>query len=528
MREVENQTKELWKGAAILTIAAIITKILSATYRIPYQNIAGDVGFYVYQQVYPFYSLAFTLSLYGFPVAISKVISEQRAKDPAFPTERYVLFILKRLFVIAFLCSIALLILAPYIAKVMGDGQLTHLLQMIALTLLSVPFLASFRGYFQGLERMSPTAISQVIEQSVRVVLILVLSYFFITNGYGAYGAGMGAVIGSVAGAFIGAGVLTFYYIKVKNKCQLPVVKEPFSMKEILINGFYFSLSSLVLVIFQLVDSLTLLRLLYEFGLTEDLAKVEKGIFDRSQPLIQLGTLVTSAFALTIVPLISRVVTKNKWQEARAYSELSIRLTMFIGLCASFGLAIIIEPVNAMLFTNRNGSTTLFVLSFAIVFSSIIVVTSAILQGYDQMKTAVSFLLIGLIGKVVFNIAFVSKFGTIGAAFSTVFSLAIVAFCQLFFLYRKNYANRPKKRTVYSLSFTVGSMIIVTMLWKYIGENYFFTTTSRVSEMILALSSVAFAVIVVLFLMIRLQVFTKEEVSPIPKLGKIYDKFSKR
>src|SRR3954464_14534758 len=80
MQKSIHQSKAVFKGAFILTIAAIITKILSAFYRIPYQNIVGDVGFYIYQQVYPFYGLAVVLSTTGFPVVISKLFAEQREK----------------------------------------------------------------------------------------------------------------------------------------------------------------------------------------------------------------------------------------------------------------------------------------------------------------------------------------------------------------------------------------------------------------------------------------------------------------
>ena len=79
MRSV-NQSKALFRGAFILMLAALITKILSAFYRIPFQNIVGDIGFYIYQQVYPFYGMAIVLSTTGFPVVISKLYAEQKLK----------------------------------------------------------------------------------------------------------------------------------------------------------------------------------------------------------------------------------------------------------------------------------------------------------------------------------------------------------------------------------------------------------------------------------------------------------------
>lgn len=78
MQKLINQPKAVLNGALILTISAIVTKILSAFYRIPFQNIVGDVGFYIYQQVYPFYGMAVVLSTTGFPVVISKLYAEQK------------------------------------------------------------------------------------------------------------------------------------------------------------------------------------------------------------------------------------------------------------------------------------------------------------------------------------------------------------------------------------------------------------------------------------------------------------------
>ena len=79
--KVHNQEKNILKGTLILTFAALLIKILSAFYRIPFQNIVGDIGFYIYQQVYPFYGIAIALSTYGFPVVISKLYTEEMAKE---------------------------------------------------------------------------------------------------------------------------------------------------------------------------------------------------------------------------------------------------------------------------------------------------------------------------------------------------------------------------------------------------------------------------------------------------------------
>lgn len=76
MNRNSNQKTSFLGGAVLLSIAAIVTKIISAGYRIPFQNMAGDLGFYVYQQVYPFYGFMTIISLYGFPLVLSRQLAE--------------------------------------------------------------------------------------------------------------------------------------------------------------------------------------------------------------------------------------------------------------------------------------------------------------------------------------------------------------------------------------------------------------------------------------------------------------------
>src|SRR5699024_745939 len=75
---MENGTDKLVRGALLLTIAGLVSKILSAGYRIPLQNLTGDLGFYIYQQVYPLLGIATVLALYGFPSAISKLTADMQ------------------------------------------------------------------------------------------------------------------------------------------------------------------------------------------------------------------------------------------------------------------------------------------------------------------------------------------------------------------------------------------------------------------------------------------------------------------
>ncbi|WP_054645540.1 oligosaccharide flippase family protein [Secundilactobacillus oryzae] len=168
-------TSTILKGAVILSVTSLLVKILSAFYRIPFQNMVGNEGFYVYQQVYPIYGIAMTLALSGVPVFISRVIAEYDE-----PAER--IMVARRLFsillVVAWGLFAGLQLFAPQLASVMGDGGLTAEIRAATWLFVLVPFLAVSRGYFQGQLDMVPTSQSQLAEQVVRVGVILFAAYY--------------------------------------------------------------------------------------------------------------------------------------------------------------------------------------------------------------------------------------------------------------------------------------------------------------------------------------------------------------
>jgi PST family polysaccharide transporter len=198
-----NQSKALVRGAFILMLAALVTKILSAFYRIPFQNIVGDIGFYIYQQVYPFYGIAIVLSTTGFPVVISKLYAEQKLKGDDIKSRLLLFFSFIYLQLFGFLCFLILYFGAGSIAVWMNDPHLAILLRVVSIVFLMFPLMSILRGYYQGIGDMVPTALSQVGEQSTRVVTILFLAYLFMEKGYSLYLVGGGAMFGSITGSIV-------------------------------------------------------------------------------------------------------------------------------------------------------------------------------------------------------------------------------------------------------------------------------------------------------------------------------------
>ena len=170
--------KKFMKGAVLLTIAALIVKALSAVYRIPFQNIVGDQGFYIYQQVYPFIGVLTVWTSYGFAVAISKLLADHMIRRLVQSTIDYFtnrIYLFKRNFHYQFYFTI---FGSRHIGRWMGDGELAQLLRTGSFVVLLMPVLALLKGSFQAEGRMEPVAYGQVVEQMVRVTVILVGTYY--------------------------------------------------------------------------------------------------------------------------------------------------------------------------------------------------------------------------------------------------------------------------------------------------------------------------------------------------------------
>ena len=152
-------------------------------------------------------------------------------------------------------------------------------------------------------------------------------------------------------------------------------------------------------------------------------AKEWKGVYDRGQPLLQLGTVVANSLSLSIVPLVSSYVKKNLESELVSKIKLALRVSVTIGVAATVGLICIMNPVNQMLFTDVKGSLTLSIFSISILFSSIIMTLTAIIQSLRFYKAPVMIVLAGVVSKWFLDLWFIPRYQISGAAISTVLAL---------------------------------------------------------------------------------------------------------
>lgn len=511
--------KSYMKGAALLTIAAVIVKVLSAVYRVPFQNLVGDEGFYIYQQVYPFMAIFVVWTSSGFAVAISKMLADNDLLKDKEQREQRRSGILRIVFcyltALSFVFFAILFGGADIIAQMMGDAQLAPLLRTGSFIVFVMPALAILKGGFQSRGIMEPIAYAQVIEQAVRVCVILAGTYIVMTTTQSLYGAGKMAITGTVIGEMTGFLLLAYLYKKrfvlftSKPKKRLPSLP---ILKEVTLLSLSVSMSGLLLLGYQLVDSFTVYSLLIESGMGETVAKETKGVYDRGQPLVQLGIIIASSLSLAIVPLVAHMSKKRSGRNATPFIQLTYRTSILFGWAASLGLVLVMPYINTMLFKTDALSQVLMLYVLQIVPLSIILTFTAILQGYGKLKKPALFLLMGFIVKAILNVLLISPFGVLGAAIANNIGLLITAIALVYYLKKITAIQLApacfyKKVGIASLS--MATVVIVWLQFVPVLLSGFLST--RMVAVIAGLSAVSIGAIVMMTVIAKLRVLAEKE-----------------
>lgn len=312
--------KRAFNGVVILTLALVIVKILSAIYRVPYQNVLGDQGLYAYQQIYPIVALGMILSMNAIPSAVTQVLGVHS------PIASYSKVMLRLQYVGLAIFTIIFIGAYP-LALWMGDSRLTPMLRMASFSFVLIGILGVLRGFYQTKQAMNIPAISQVIEQLIRVSLIIVAIVLFSLHSWSIYQAGTLAILASSIG-FLGS----MLYL---------VLTRPFSLKlkhntahvdwrQLFMSILIYALSQLIVILWQVVDSFTVIHTLQVSGLSFDTAIRYKGIYDRGASFIQMGLIVTTTFSFVLIPLLTEAIHQRNQVLMNRYANASIKITVLI------------------------------------------------------------------------------------------------------------------------------------------------------------------------------------------------------
>lgn len=436
----------LLQGAFILSAAAIGSKLIGTLQKIPLQNMGGDAVFGIYNTVYPLYMMIITIAAAGFPAALSKYVAEYEAAGRREDSLRMLRLSTVVLVLFGLALGAAMYFGAPLLGVWIGDEHVVPALRSGALALAFVPWMALLRGYFQGMHNMVPTAVSQIVEQSIRVAVMIGLLLYMIEAGAGVDEIAAGALFGSAAGGAAGLLVMAFYWRKHSrrglkastegpqdverllgseghtNPAGLPADREGSwrLLRRMLVYAVPICLSALAVPLIGLVDTFTVPRLLKDSGLPGEAVMAQFGVYNRGLPLVQLVTMMATSLSVLFIPALAEAKFKGENGLVASQCRLALRWFWLLGLAASVGLAVLASPINTMLYQDLEGSNVMRWIAFTAVGGTVSIISAALLQGVGIVRAPAVHLLAAAVLKLGLNLILVPQLGITGAAIAGV------------------------------------------------------------------------------------------------------------
>lgn len=527
---------KLVRGAAVLAAAAVISKLLGVIQKIPLQNVAGDEAFGIYSAVYPFYTFVLLIATAGIPVAISKVVSENIETNQLLQAQYITRLAYIALSVTGILFFLILFLGAPWFASLIGSANTMPAIRSVSWAILFVPIMAVLRGYFQGKQEMMPTAVSQVLEQTVRVITMVVLLILLTRANYSSDWVAAGATFGSVTGALA---ALMWMWLMWKREGKtntgsrnkgfvLQLKADWHHLRPVLLYAMPVCLGAVGIPLLTMVDTFTVPRLLAASITDPSMALHEFGVYARGQPLVQLIIMLFSSVSVALVPAISEANIRNEIQLIQARSELALRLTWWIGLAATIGLIVIAEPVNRMFYLNAEGTAAIAILSISIAFCSVQIVSTSLLQGLGLARLPAYYLLIATVLKIGLNIWLVPRWGIEGAAFAAVAAFLTAVIFNIRALLKHTNISFSIHNYVWKPMLAVGTMAAGLYILSLLFPLFLmpFDLSPRLEQTVISLVSVGVGSLLFLLLALRLEAVHRTEWANLPwldrKLNRIF------
>ena len=432
------------QGAAILTLGTILVKLIGALYKIPMNRIIGTEGFGHFNVAYSIFSVLLTVSTAGLPIAVSRMISQANTLGNRRQVQKIFHTSLRIFLVIGALCSAVMLIFAPQLANWMEDPDAIYAIAVLAPAVLFLCIISSFRGYFQGQQYMTPTAVSQVIEAVVKLVLGLGAVYIVLGLGFGTPEAAGGAIFGVTAGSVLAAVYLLFQYRRKHVRLTAadrnsPVLSTRDTAKQLLKLAVPITIGSTGLQIFNALDTKIILgRLQDAIGLTSKAASSLFGTYSAAQTFYMLPPALITPLAISIIPTVTAALTLNNYREARRTEESAVRMTALIALPCAAGLAVLASPIQKVAYnydaeTLQVAGPLLAILGVAVVFNCMVSVTNAILQAHGKVTIPIYNTLVGGLVNIITDYVLIGmdSIGIYGAAIATIAYCAVIMFLNI-------------------------------------------------------------------------------------------------
>ncbi|MGM9929927.1 MAG: oligosaccharide flippase family protein [Bacillus sp. (in: firmicutes)] len=488
-------SSKLLKGTFILTLGMVLSKVLGLFYVIPFNAIVGKDGFALYQYAYVPYSIFISLATGGLPLAVSKYVAKYNAMGEYAVGQRLFKASLKLMMATGFLAFLVFYLSAPALAGMMSnpDGMpvedIVTVMRAVSFALILIPVMSLMRGYFQGNESMAPTSVSMVVEQLVRIIVLLggafVVMYFMDGDVVKAISvATFAAFIGAIGSMFI----LLWNWKKKKPEFEKQLLMDKGTVqvslldmyKEIILYSIPFVFVGIAMSLFQFVDQVTFNKAMAAIGLGGQAEDSLAILNVYAQKLVIIPMTLATGFAMAIVPSVTKAFVEDNEREYTHQLNQAFQVLMFLTLPAVFGMSLLAEPIYTIFYGyDALGVHILQVYAPTAVLFAGFSVTAAVLQGINQQKFTVLSLLVGILVKLVLNIPFIQMFETEGSVYATTLGYLVATAINLYVIhYFTGFKyNVVFKRTLLMCIFTAVMAICVKLVLG--GMSFFLDGTNR-------------------------------------------------
>lgn len=502
------QKQSLMKASAILAVAGILAKVLGLLFRWPLIMLIGDEGMGYYQMTYPLY-MFFIAMASGVPVAISKLISEKKSDndiDGVFEVVK------ESTILMLFLGLGTTLVLSIFSKQIIAflnwDMKSYYSLIGISFAPVIISIMTVYRGFFQGLQNMYPSGVSQLLEQMGRVIFGVGLAVILLPKGIEV--AAGGAAFGAAAGGLMGCIFLVFKYRSAKKEFGIKKIKTNTDiLNQILKIAIPISVGGTVGTIMTLIDSIMVPQKLMLAGFSVEQSTVLYGqLTGKAGVLTNIPMSLSLAICTALVPVIAGCIKKKNKKELDEKVQQAFKLTSVISLPSMVGLFLLADPIMRLIFPGRfEGATILQYLSLTIPFVIATQVTTAIFQGTGNLYRPIINMLIACTFKVALTwiLVPIPEINVYGAIIATVVAYIVSTILNLVALKSKvnpkfDIFNTILKPFVASLLMAIG--VIVT---------YYYVWQSTFNNVYSCLSAITLGIIIYVIGIFALRVFTIQE-----------------
>ncbi|TCS82015.1 putative polysaccharide biosynthesis protein [Pectinatus cerevisiiphilus] len=516
------------KGTLILTVAGIVVKVIGSLNWIFVSRVLGGEGIGLYQMAFPIYFLAFNISTAGVPIAISIITAEHIALKDIWGAKRIFHISMTLMFFTGILCSLLTYFGAQWLIdwQFIRDPRAYYAVIALAPAIFFVTILASSRGYLQGWQRMTPTGVSQIVEQIFRVITMILFAQLLLP--YGLEFAAAGASLGALAGAVAGLLVLIYFHWQLNKDISRtygdhlePPPNEKretvyYIMKRIFKLSLPVSATSIMLPIVANLDLMIVPQRLEVAGYSvNEATKLFGYLTGMAVPLVNLATILTAALAVSIVPAISKARTLKDYDSCFSQTAAAIRISNFICFPAFVIVLVLAVPIASLIYNAPGAGPAVWVSAFSIVLLGLHQITTAVLQGLGHPTVPMVNMIIAAIAKVILNWILTAQpsLGIMGAAWATAADIGIAAIINLYFLHRYiGYKMEVKQ--------ILKNMIAAAIMALALYFSYYVILLELGSSAVATLGAVLVGTVVYIAILIVVKGILEQDMAAIPVMGK--------